>query len=162
MDLLALYAASQPDKAAVIDDRPGQPVVTWSYAELDRRANQLGHHLVALGVDRATKVVWCGQNSAGLVAGLARHPQGRRGRASRSTTGCTPDEAAYVIDNCDAKVVYVDAEYAALISQIRDRIPKVTDVLVFDGDGALEQQVEQLPGDGRPTSRRRRHRSPAA
>jgi fatty-acyl-CoA synthase/long-chain acyl-CoA synthetase len=57
----------------------------------------------------------------------------------------SPDEAAYVVDNCDAEVVYVDAEYAGLISQIRDRIPKVRDVLIFDGDGELEQQLEKCP-----------------
>ena len=44
----------------------------------------------------------------------------------------SPDEAAYVVDNCDAEAVYVDAEYAGLISQIRDRIPKVRDVLIFE------------------------------
>ncbi len=144
-----MHAASQPDKAAVIDDRPDQPVVTWSYAELDRRANQLGHHLVALGVQPGTKVVWCGQNSAGLLAGS---------HAIRKVGGVgvplnyrlTPEEAAYVIDNCDAKVVYVDAEYASLISQLGDQIPKVTDVLVFGGDGALEQQLEQLPATAPP------------
>ncbi len=144
MDLLAMYAGSQPDKAAVIDDRPGQPVVTWTFAELNRRANQLGHHLIALGVEPGTKVVWCGQNSAALLAGS---------HAIRKVGGVgvplnyrlTPEEAAYVIDNCDAKVVYVDAEYAGLISQLGDQIPKVSDVLVFDGDGTLEQQLEQLP-----------------
>jgi fatty-acyl-CoA synthase/long-chain acyl-CoA synthetase len=139
-----MYAASQPDKAAVIDDRPGQPVVTWTFAELNQRANQLGHHLIALGVEPGTKVVWCGQNSAALLAGS---------HAIRKVGGVgvplnyrlTPDEAAYVIDNCDAKVVYVDAEYAPLISRLGDRIPKVTDVLVFYGDGALEQALQQLP-----------------
>jgi fatty-acyl-CoA synthase/long-chain acyl-CoA synthetase len=149
MDLLAMYAASQPDKAAVIDDRPGQPVVTWTFADLNRRANQLGHHLVALGVEPGTKVVWCGQNSAALLAGS---------HAIRKVGGVgvplnyrlTPEEAAYVIDNCDAKVVYVDAEYAALISGLGDQIPKVTDVLVFDGDGALEQQLERLPVSAPP------------
>jgi fatty-acyl-CoA synthase/long-chain acyl-CoA synthetase len=94
-------------------------------------------------------VVWCGQNSAGLLAGS---------HAIRKVGGVgvplnyrlTPEEAAYVIDNCDAKVVYVDAEYASLISQLGDQIPKVTDVLVFDGDGALEQQLQQLPATAPP------------
>jgi fatty-acyl-CoA synthase/long-chain acyl-CoA synthetase len=144
MDLLALYAANHPEKAAVIDDRPDQPVVTWSYAELDRRANQLGHHLAGLGVDRATKVVWCGQNSAGLV--LATHAIRKVGAVGVPLNyRLSPDEAAYVIDNCDAQVVYVDADYAGLISQIRDRIPKVRDVLIFDGDGELERQLEKCP-----------------
>jgi fatty-acyl-CoA synthase/long-chain acyl-CoA synthetase len=149
MDLLAMYAASQPDKAAVIDDRPGQPVVTWSYAELERRANQLGHHLVSLGVEPGTKVVWCGQNSAALLAGS--HAIRKVGAVGVPLNyRLTPDEASYVIDNCDARVVYVDADYAPLISELGDRIPKVTDVLVFEGDGALEQQLEQLPETAPP------------
>ena len=151
MDLLAMYASSQPAKAAVIDDRPGQVVVTYTYAELDRRANQLAHHLLDLGVDGATKVVWCGQNSASVVVGInAIRKVGAVGVPLNYRL--SPDEAAYVIDNCDARVVYVDAEYAPLISQVRDRIPKVTDVLVYDGDGALERHVEQLAATPPPAA----------
>src|SRR5580658_2105643 len=106
MDLLAMYAAAQPDKAAVIDDRPGEPVVNWSFAELDRRANQLGHHLLSLGVDPKTKVVWCGQNSASLLAAV--HAIRKVGAVGVPLNyRLSPDEAAYVVDNCDARVVYV-------------------------------------------------------
>jgi fatty-acyl-CoA synthase/long-chain acyl-CoA synthetase len=144
MDLLALHAASQPDKAALIDDRPEHPVLTWSYAELDGRANQLGHYLAGLGVDHRTKVVWCGQNSASLA--LGSHAIRKVGAVSVPLNyRLSPDEASYVIDNSDAEVVYVDAEFEGLISQIRGRIPKVREVLVFDGDGSLEQQVENCP-----------------
>jgi fatty-acyl-CoA synthase/long-chain acyl-CoA synthetase len=143
MDLLAMYAASQPDKTAVIDDRPGRQVVSWSFAELEARANQLAHHLIGLGVDPATKVVWCGQNSAAVLSGS--HAIRKVGAVGVPLNyRLSADEAAYVIDNCDAKVVYVDAEYAPLVTRLGDRIPKVTDVLVFDGDGQLERQVEQL------------------
>jgi len=144
MDLLAMYAAAHPEKAAVIDDRPGEPVVNWSFAELDRRANQLGHHLLGLGVDPVTKVVWCGQNSAGLLAAV--HAIRKVGAVGVPLNyRLSPDEAAYVIDNCDARVVYVDAEFADLIAQVRDRIPKVTDVLVFAGAHELEAQVAKCP-----------------
>jgi fatty-acyl-CoA synthase/long-chain acyl-CoA synthetase len=144
MDLLALHAASHPDKAAVIDDRPGHPVLNWSYAELDRRANQLGHYLAGLGVDGTTKVVWCGQNSAGVLLGA--HAIRKLGAVGVPLNyRLSAEEAAYVIDNSDARVVYVDAEYAGLVSQIRDRIPKVANVVVFDGDGSLEREVEKYP-----------------
>jgi fatty-acyl-CoA synthase/long-chain acyl-CoA synthetase len=143
-DLLEHYALSQPDKPAVIDDRPGRPVVTWGFAELNRRANQLGHLLQGLGVDRRTKVVWCGQNSAELFPlvyairkiGAVGVPLNYR---------LAPDEAAYFIDNSDATVVYVDAAYEGLIAGIRDRVPKVTDVLVFGGDGELERRADGMP-----------------
>ena len=40
-------------------------------------------------------------------------------------------------------MVYVDADMPPHL-EVRDRIPKVTDVLVYDGDGELERHVEQL------------------
>jgi fatty-acyl-CoA synthase/long-chain acyl-CoA synthetase len=155
MDILAVHAASHPDKAAVIDDHPGRTVVTWSYAEFDRRTSQLAQHMVGLGVGWGTKVVWCGQNSAGLL--LGSHAIRKAGAVGVPLNyRLAPEEAAYVIDNSDAQVVYVDAEYGPLISGIREQIPKVADVLIFDGDGELEAQVEKCPttapdiGEGPP------------
>lgn len=143
-DILSMHAAAHPDKPAIIDDRPGGPVVTWSFAELDRRANQLGHLLLSLGVDPSTKVCWCGQNSASLLA--MTHAIRKVGAVGVPLNyRLAPDEAAYVIDNSDASVVYVDAGFEHLIDSIRDRIPKVAEVLVFDGDGSLERQLEALP-----------------
>ncbi len=148
VDLLAHYAGTQPDKPAVIDDRPGRPVLTLGFAELNRRANQLGHLLLALGVNESTKVVWCGQNSADLFPMVyAIRKIGAVGVPLNYRLAA--DEAAYVIDNSDAQVVYVDAEYQDLITGIRARVPKVTDVLVFGGDGELERRAAAMP-DGSP------------
>ena len=44
------------------------------------------------------------------------------------------EEAAYVVDHCDATTVYVDAEYAPTFERIRAEIPKVVNFTVFDGD----------------------------
>jgi acyl-CoA synthetase (AMP-forming)/AMP-acid ligase II len=148
-DLLALYAASQPTKPAVIDDRPGRPVQTLTFAQLDRRANQLAHLLRSLGASRQTKVVWCGQNSAGLL--LATHAIRKAGAVGVPLNyRLAPDEAAYVIDNSDATIVYVDAEYEPLVSSVRDRTPQVREVLVFDGDGELERWLDAQPDEPLP------------
>jgi fatty-acyl-CoA synthase/long-chain acyl-CoA synthetase len=130
-DQLTRYALATPDKPAVIDDRPGQAPVVWTFSELESWANQLGHVLVGLGVTRGTKVVWCGQNSAALIAMMHA---GRKLGATAVPLNyrLSPDEAAYVIDNSDAVLVYIDEEYASLIDAIRERIPKVQHVLVFD------------------------------
>lgn len=141
MDMLKMYAERWPDKPAVIDDRPGEPVRSWSFSELDRRANQLARVLRSFGAGPSTKVLWCGQNSASLV--LATHAIRKVGAVSVPLNyRLSADEAAYVIDNSDAEVVYVDAEYLPLVQQVRDRIPKVREVLVFDGDGTLESRVD--------------------
>ncbi len=153
MDLLTMYAEKHPDKPAVIDDRPGEPVRAWTFAELDRRSNQLAHVLLSVGVGPDTKVCWCGQNSGPLV--LATNAIRKVGAVSVPLNyRLSPDEAAYVIDNSDASVVYVDAEYEPLIRSVLDRTPKVKEVLVFDGDGSLEARMDAAPdtpppaGDG--------------
>jgi fatty-acyl-CoA synthase/long-chain acyl-CoA synthetase len=144
MDLLSMYADRYPDKPAVIDDRPGQPVRSWSFADLERRTNQLAHFLLSVGVGPTTKVCWCGQNSGPLM--FANHAVRKIGGVTVPLNyRLTPDEAAYVVDNCDAEIVYVDAEYEPLIRAIRGRTPKVREVLVFDGDGTLEGHIDGQP-----------------
>jgi fatty-acyl-CoA synthase/long-chain acyl-CoA synthetase len=131
-DFLTLYAQVQPDKLAVVDDRPDGTVHTLTFRELNEQVNRLANVLVALGArPGATKVVWCGQNSPGLVTminaarklGVTAVPLNYR---------LSDEEAAYVVDHCDATVVYVDAEFAPTFERIRAEIPQVQHVLVFD------------------------------
>ena len=132
-DFLTLYAQVQPDKAAVIDDRPDGSVHSATFRQLNERTNQLANVLIGLGARPGdTKVVWCGQNSIGLVTmvnaarklGVTAVPLNYR---------LSDEEAAYVTDHCDATIVYVDAEFAPMFERIRADIPQVQHVLVFDG-----------------------------
>ena len=134
-DILTLHATAQPDKLAVVDDRPTGEVFQLTYAELEARANRLANVLLGLGVRPGeSKVVWCGQNSIGLVVminaarklGVTAVPLNYR---------LSDEEAAYVTDHCDATVVYVDAEYAPMFERIRGELPKVQHYLVFDAAG---------------------------
>src|SRR5215472_13418174 len=70
-DLLTLYAAAQPDKLAVIDDRGGDQVLSWTYAQLEAEANKMANALQALGTASGDKVIWCGPNSARVVAAIS-------------------------------------------------------------------------------------------
>jgi acyl-CoA synthetase (AMP-forming)/AMP-acid ligase II len=161
-DFLTGYAAAQPDKLAVIDDRPDGTVNTMTFAELNARANRLANVLLDLGMrPGASKLVWCGQNSPGLVTvinaarklGVTAVPLNYR---------LSDEEAAYVTDHSDASVVYVDAEFAPMFSRIRDQLPKVENILVFDGfvpDGMVDVDTlmgmasdaePELPADAQP------------
>ncbi len=132
-DLLTAHAANQGDKLAVIDDRGGGNARTLTYGELEREANRLAHVLLDHGVSRGDKVVWCGQNSTGIVTMV--------NAARKIGTTAVPlnyrlsdEEAAYVVDHSDATTVYVDAEFAPMFARIRSDISKVTNVFVFDGE----------------------------
>jgi fatty-acyl-CoA synthase/long-chain acyl-CoA synthetase len=143
-DILAIHAQAQPDKPAAIDDRKDGAVVQWTFAELNREANRLANALLGLGVRPRDKVVWCGQNSLGVVRMM--HAARKLGAVAVPLNyRLAPEEAAYVVDNCDAVAVYADAEYADLFAKIRGDLPKVRHVLIFDGPAESGQlEVEPL------------------
>ncbi|MFQ5698123.1 MAG: class I adenylate-forming enzyme family protein [Myxococcota bacterium] len=131
-DILTLYAGSQPDKPAAIEDRPDGMIEQWSYAELNRRANRLAHVMLGLGVKPRDKVIWCGQNSLGVVEMIHA---ARKVKATAVPLGyrLSPEEAAYVVDNSDAVLVYADAEHEEMFAKIRSQIPKVRHILIYGG-----------------------------
>ena len=147
VDLLAHYAGTQPDKPAVIDDRPGRPVLTLGFAELNRRANQLGHLLLALGVNESTKVVWCGQNSADLFPRSTPSARSARWRSAQLPPCRRRGGLRHRQLRRPGRVRRCGVP--GLITGIRARVPKVTDVLVFGGDGELERRAAAMP-DGSP------------
>jgi len=150
-DFLTLYAQVQPDKLAVIDDRPDGRLTRMTWADLNEQANRLARVLLDLGAKPGGKVVWCGQNSPGVVTmvnaarklGVTAVPLNYR---------LSDEEAAYVTDHCDATIVYVDAEFAPAFGRIRAEIPQVREILVFDGpapDGMLsaDELMASASGD---------------
>ena len=157
MDLLTGHAAYQPDKTAVIDDRTGVggDVRTATYAELEGRANRLAHVMLDLGVRPNDKVVWCGQNSMGIVE-MVNAARKVGAVAVPLNYRLSDEEAAYVVDHSDATTVYVDAEYAPMFERIRRDIPQVSTILVFDGDRVpagmteCDELVAAAPADPPP------------
>jgi fatty-acyl-CoA synthase/long-chain acyl-CoA synthetase len=133
-DFTTAYALTQGSRPAVIDDRPGYPVHTVTWAELDTLSNQLAHVLVDLGARPGmSKVVWCGQNSIPVVVAISAAR--KLGVTSVPLNyRLSDEEAAYVTDHCDATIVITDAEQAPMFARIRAGLPKVEHVLVYDGD----------------------------
>jgi len=141
-DPLAMHAASAPERVAVVVDAAGgaRPSTT-TFGELNRMVNRLAQGLQSLGAQPGDRLVWCGPNSlevltvihAARKAGLTAVPLSYR---------FIPEEMQYVVDNSDATLVVVDAEQAPSIAEIRDRLPKVRDVVVFGAGLAVPSFVE--------------------
>jgi len=131
-DILSLIAARTPDKTALVDDRPGRPVDSLTYAELDAEVNRLANALLARGVRPGEKVIWCGPNSIPVVQmmcaarklGVTAVPLNYR---------LSPEETAYVVDHSDAIFAFIDSDHAALFEGIRPQISKVRDIAVYGG-----------------------------
>ena len=104
LDYLAAHAAAGPEDVAVVD---GDWVLTR--ADFNVLVNRYGNVLRAAGVRAGEKVLWVGQNSAEVVA--INHAARKVGAVCVPMNyRLAPDEAQYVIDNCDAVVVLFDVE----------------------------------------------------
>jgi acyl-CoA synthetase (AMP-forming)/AMP-acid ligase II len=139
-DLLTAHAGRQPQKLALVDDRPGHAARTFTYAELETESNRLANAILGLGIRPGDKLVWCGLNSPGIVRMV--HAARKLGvTAVPLNYRLTAEETAYVVDDSDAVAVYADAEFAPLFAEVRERIPKVREVLIFDGAPAPGQRA---------------------
>jgi acyl-CoA synthetase (AMP-forming)/AMP-acid ligase II len=131
-DILTVYAEAQPDKLAVIDDRGGDSIVQWTYAELEAQSNRVANALLALGAGPGKKVIWCGPNSLQVVAVMSATRK-IGGVAVPLNYRLTAEEARYVIGHSDSEIAYVDAEYAHLFAGLVDELASLRHVIVYGG-----------------------------
>jgi acyl-CoA synthetase (AMP-forming)/AMP-acid ligase II len=149
-DFLTTYAQLQPDKLALVDDRAGREVRRFTFAELEDQSNRLAHVLAERGLGPGVKVAWCGQNSEGVVT-LVHAARKIGATAVPLNYRFSDEEAAFVTDHSDAAVVYVDAELAPMFGRIREQIPKVRTILVFDGPAPPgTESVDELVASASP------------
>ncbi|MGE0384742.1 MAG: AMP-binding protein [Gammaproteobacteria bacterium] len=131
-DFLTAHALAQPDRVAVIDDRPGHAPLMWTFAELESQANRLANAMAALGVRTGDKVLWCGMNSAGVLRMM--HAARKLGvTAVPLNYRLTAEEAGYILDDSDAIAVYADADMAPLFAALRPAAAKVRHWLSYGG-----------------------------
>jgi len=131
-DILTAYAASQPDKLAVIDDRADGSFTSWTYAELEARANRLANALAGLGAGPGQKVLWCGPNSPWIVAVMAAARK-IGAVAVPLNYRLTPEEAQHIVGHSDAGIACVDADYAHLLGGPDGAPGSLRQIIVFGG-----------------------------
>ena len=108
MPHFSAFAAETPHRPAYIMANSGEVV---TYAELDRRSNQVAHLLRACGVNRGDHIAIMMENcteflqvaQGALRAGIIFTP---------ISTHLKQDETAYIITNCKAKLFIASASLA--------------------------------------------------
>ena len=142
-DILSIHAATQPGKVALVDDPPAGPARVWTFAELEDWACRVAGALIELGVSAGERVAWCGPNSPDIVA--LTHGCRKAGvTAVPLNYRLTEEEAGYVLDNSDASVAFVDAEYAGLVTGARAAAPRLRSVLSYRGTAGHSDDGDAL------------------
>lgn len=119
-----------PDKPAVITAETGAVV---TYAELESNSIRIARHLYALGLRpgdhlavvatntaRVFDIYWAAMRSGLYLTMVNWH--------------LTPGEAAYIVNDCGAKALIVDAALPELVSALLPLTPDLEHRLVFCGD----------------------------
>jgi long-chain acyl-CoA synthetase len=153
-DLAPLAAERHADLPAVTyKDASGQ-WVSRNYREVGDIVRRLALGLIELGIEKGDKVSilantrpeWTYFDFAALSVGAVVVPIYQTN---------SPDECQYVLENSDSKAVVVeDDEQLAKIEQIRDRVPKLDQIIRMTGDGGNAISMDELieAGSGRSDS----------
>ena len=152
-DLLPKAAEKYARKEAVTY-KEGDSWVTRTFEEVRDIVRSLALGLVDLGVEKGDKVSilgntrpeWTYFDFAALSAGATVVPIYQTN---------SPEECEYVLENSDAKVVVVeDDEQLAKVRAVRERLPKLEQVILMTGsaEDAISREELAARGDARPES----------
>ena len=134
-----IHAIERPDKAAYIMGRSG---LTRSYAELDAASNRTAHLLRRLGLGRGDAIAVLMENNpyffeicwAAQRAGLYYTP---------ISTHLKAEEAAYMIGDCDARVLFTSHAMAGTAAGLCECTPGLEARFMSDGTVAGYDSLEQ-------------------
>ena len=131
----SIHAKTQPDRAAIIMAGSGE---TITFAELDKRSNQVAQLLRARGVKIGDTVALCMENHPWffcLTWGFQRAGLHYVGISSR----LTPPEIAYILEDSGAKLLFGSAYLAPTLDEVAKLAPQV-EQLRFDTPGPLSAE----------------------
>jgi acyl-CoA synthetase (AMP-forming)/AMP-acid ligase II len=119
MDPIALHAARQPDRPAIIE---GDRVLTW--AAFAERRNRLARGLAPLGLAPGEHAVVYAYNSTDvLVTTAALRALGAIGVPMNHRLAA--EEVAYIVADADATVVFVGDDFVGIAERVRHDVPSV-------------------------------------
>ncbi len=104
-----------------------------TYAELESCANRVARALRAAGLHPGDHIALLLDNRAAMLE-LAWAAQRSGLYFTPVNTRLAADEAAYVVDDCGATVLFAAASAGRLAREVRPRVPRITRFVAVDGD----------------------------
>ncbi len=122
------FATTQPDKVAYRMARSGE---TMTFAELDLLSNQGAQAFRSLGAQMGENVAFLFENRLDFIA-LTWAAQRSGLFYTPVSHHLTPGEIAYIVRDCEAKILIVSDTHAGLLDELRKACPGVR---MFVGGG---------------------------
>jgi len=146
----SVHAGANPDKPAIIMAASGE---TITYAELDRRSNQVAQLIRARGIAVGDTVAVCMENHPWFFA-LTWGCQRAGVHYVCISSRLTAPEVAYILEDSGARLLFGSAYLAAVLDEVATQLPALPQ-LRFGTDGALsaEAALAAMPASPIPDQR---------
>src|SRR4051812_33230681 len=143
-DIVRGHAKDRPEVAALVHgDR------TTTYGQLDERSNRFAQGLRAEGLDAQDRVAFLDKNGPEYFDAVF-------GAAKLNAVLCAvnwrlaPPEAAFVINDTEAKVLFIGQELLPMLGAMRDELTTVEKIIVV-GEGGAHESYEAWLARQAPT-----------
>ncbi len=149
-DVCTRWALADPDRPAIIWQRPDGLVEPVTFGQLEEDSNRLANVLAARGIRRGDRVaIILSQGPAAAVAHIAIYKMGAVAVPLAALFG--PDALAFRLANSGARALLTNAEGVAKLGEIRDGLGELSVVLSIDGradgvDGLADALAKASPG----------------
>jgi fatty-acyl-CoA synthase len=136
-------AAAHPDRPLILGHERG-----WTYAEVVAWSRRLAAGLVALGVQPGDHVAMVMANYPEFVA--LKFAIARVGAVAVPINFLLKrEELGYVLEQSDASVLvtmdrFRDLDYLTVLDELRDRLPRLREVVVFSADDSVRAGVRSF------------------
>ena len=128
IDVFRDLAAASPDRVAMIyEDR------NHTYRHLDSATSKVANGLIAAGVDVGNRVGILEKNSDRFFQVFLGTLKARAVSVAVNYR-LAPPEVRFVLDDAQIRILFVSAEFHALVEEIEAQLPTVTEIVSLDGD----------------------------
>jgi long-chain acyl-CoA synthetase len=143
-ELLEQRAQATPDKAFLFSEADGR---SYAYAEFEAAVDRAARMLTARGIKKGDAVSLLMPNSVEyIIAYFACFKLGALACPVNSLL--KPEEITYVIANSEARALLINSEFLSRVEVIRNHLPDLQHVLVFDDEAQATAEFTEgeLPG----------------
>ena len=125
--------AEDPRRVALVYEDENKKILTFTFADIRKYANQFANTLIARGLKRGARVtLLLAQDPECAIAHVACFKSGIVSSPTSVLFG--PDAIIYRLNDCKAKAVVTDSANYPKIAEIRAQCPSLEHVFVVDGE----------------------------
>ncbi|NEP91078.1 MAG: long-chain-fatty-acid--CoA ligase [Okeania sp. SIO2C2] len=116
----------------------------WTYAQFAARVNQLANALKNWGLQKGDRVAFLCPNIPPMLEAHFGVPLAG-GLLVAINIRLAAKDICYILNNCGARLLFVDTELSHLVASVRDELESVEEIINIV-DSQIEAKGEKLPG----------------